>query len=184
MRSLLLLALFSTMMAVSYAHADHVYDWTQHEGSHDLYTSLKDETDLIFILYWFKNVDGNDEVTQQNQGLKDQIQKEVLANHQDIVFTEIDLTQPEALDNYNTLFGDIMQIDAAELDDGPVVAVVNNGEGAWIHGKGTIKEVSESVDIFIHEAQDRKQGGTGYVYGSDKARKDGSVRVGSSNRSY
>ena len=101
---------------------------------------------------------------------------DIIKNHPDVVFSSIDLADAEKVDKYQQVIENVMQIDTTKLDQGPVIAVVNNGEGAWIHGEGTTKEVAETVDIMIHEAQDRKMGGTGYVYGSDKARKDGSIR--------
>ena len=177
MKYILTLVLACCFMSMSFAYSDHIYNWAEHTDSHDLYTSLKDEPELIFILYWFKTKDGDDKLKKQNEDLKSQIQKGVLDSHPDIVFTEIDMTSEDSQSKYDVLFNEIMQIKAEELDEAPVVAVVNNGEGAWIHGKGTMTEVSESVDIFIHEANDRKMGGTGYVYGSDKARKDGTVSI-------
>ena len=182
MKYILAIALFLTLLSFAQAHADHVYDWSAHNGANELYQSLKDETDSIFILYWFKSAAGNEVLKKQNEDMKGQIQKDVLANHPEIIFSEIDMTEPAQAEKYKLVFNDVMQIKVDELTTGPVVAVVNNGEGAWIHGKGTVKEVAESVDIFVHEAKDRRNGGTGSVYGSDKARKDGSISVG--NTSY
>ena len=176
MKYLVIIALIA-LFSYAYARSDHVYDWTEHKDDKQLYTALKDETDLIFILYWFKE-SADEEIKKKNLEIKDKIKTDVIANHPDIVYSEIDMTDATKMDSYKTLIEQIMQIDATKLDKGPIISVVNNGEGAWIHGKGTAKEVAESVDIFIHEAKDRRVGGTGYVYGSDKARKDGSVSVG------
>ncbi len=173
MKYLLIIAL-AVLFTGTYASSDHVYDWTSHTDSKTLYTALKDEADLIFVLYWFKKDDANEDLKKRNADIKDKIEKDVISHHPDIVYSEIDLAEDGKEDAYKTIITDIMQIDTAKLDEGPIIAVVNNGEGSWIHGKGTTKEVSESVDIFIHEAKDRKMGGTGYVYGSDKARASGS----------
>mmetsp|Transcript_10711 Transcript_10711/g.12179 ORF Transcript_10711/g.12179 Transcript_10711/m.12179 type:complete len:181 (+) Transcript_10711:30-572(+) len=177
MKYLLIVAL-AIMFVSTYAKSDHVYDWASHENSKELYTALRDETDLIFVLFWFKGDDSNEDLKKQNTEIRDKIKGDVLENHPEIVFSEIDLAADGKEDAYKNILVDIMQIDTVKLDNGPIISVINNGEGAWIHGDGTGKEVSESVDIFIHEAKDRKMGGTGYVYGSDKARKDGSVKVG------
>ena len=177
MKYLLIVTLIA-ILASAYGKSDHVYDWTEHKDSKELYTALRDETDLIFVLFWKKGDDGNEDLKKQNTEIKDKLEKDILANHPEIVFSEIDLAEEGKEDAYKKVLEDVMQIDTAKLDEGPIISVVSNGEGAWIHGKGTPKEVSESVDIFIHEAKDRKMGGTGYVYGSDKARKDGGVSLG------
>ena len=177
MKYLALLLVF-TLFAAAWANSDHVYDWSDHNNAEELYTALKDETDLIFIIYWFKGDDADEELKKKNNDIRDTIKNDLLKTHPEIVFTEVDMAGEGIKDKYNMLLADVMEIDDTKLDLGPIISVVNNGEGAWIHGIGATKEVTESVDIYIHEAKDRKQGGTGYVYGSDKARRDGPVSVG------
>ena len=177
MKYLVIIALIS-LFATTYAKSDHVYDWTSHQDSKTLYTALRDETDLIFVLFWYKRDDGNEDLKKKNDEIKDKIQKDIISNHPEIVFSVINLAAEGKEEAYKNVLEDVMQIDTTKLNEGPIISVINNGEGAWIHGTGSLKEVSESVDIFIHEAKDRKMGGTGYVYGSDKARATGSVKVG------
>ena len=178
MKYILYIVAFLAIISWTRAHEDFVYDWAQHKDGEELYTSLKDETQDIFVLYWYKPVEGNDALKKKNEELRDKIKKDVLSNHPDIVYSEINMAEDGKEDKYKKLIQEIMQLKLDELEKGPIISVVNNGEGAWIHGDGTLKEVTESIDIFIHEANDRKKGGTGYVYGSDKARKDGSISVG------
>ena len=130
------------LFACTWAKSDHVYDWTDHHNSKELYTALKDETDLIFILYWFKGGDANEVLKKQNTEVRDKIQKDIVTNHDGIVFSAIDLGAAGKLQDYDEILKNIMQIDVTKLDKGPVISVINNGEGAWIHGTGTSKEVS------------------------------------------
>ena len=174
MKYLAVIVLMS-LLASAWTRSDHVYDWTDHHNSKELYGALKDETDLIFILFWFngeesnKASDPNSTLKKKNLEIKDKILSEVVRNHEDIVFSEIDLSVAGNLQAYDDILKNIMQIDVSKLAQGPIISVINNGEGAWIHGTGAGTEVAESVDIFVHEAQDRKIGGTGSVYGSQNA---------------
>ena len=182
MKSIFLILIIACFLGMSACHEDHVYNWSVHKDGNELYTSLKDEPQDIFVICIFKDVEGDDKLKKQNADLQDKITREIMPNHDNTTFTKIDLTKPEDEEKYKDLLDNVMQLKKevrdAKLPKGPIVAVVNNGEGSWIHGKGTEKEIIESIDIFIHEAEDRKKGGTGYVYGSDQARKEGGITSG------
>ena len=167
------IVVLAVMFTCAWARTDHVYSWNDHKDSKTLYTALKDEPDLIFILFWYNKDDSNADLKKANEKLRADLQKKVLDKHKNdgIQYSEIDLKAEGKAEAYKTILEDIMQIDTAKIDKGPVISVVHDGEGAWITGPATSTEVSESVDIFIHETDDKKVGGTGQVYGSDKARR-------------
>uniref|UniRef100_A0A7S3KFB8 Uncharacterized protein n=1 Tax=Euplotes crassus TaxID=5936 RepID=A0A7S3KFB8_EUPCR len=168
----LAIVVLAVMFTCAWARTDHVYSWDDHKDSKTLYTALKDEPDLIFILFWYNKDDSNEDLKKANDKLKADLQKDVLEKHKNdgIQYSEIDLKAEGKADAYKTILEDIMQIKVDKLDKGPIISVVHDGEGAWITGPATAKEVEESVDIFIHEDEDKRVGQPNPIYGSDKAR--------------
>ena len=194
------LLLLSLMLVSAYSFniaTDSRYSWEKHEDGKELETSLVDEPGLIFVVYFYKNADGKEALKKTNESLRTMLKND-LEKHDEVVFTEVDMSasNPKA-ETYNRLFKDKMGINPALLDDGPIVTVLNRGQGSWIHsnikvdpaadksktvtpGKDAHNEVLESVEIFLKEAKDRAQGGTGNVLGSSEARRSGGVSVGGS----
>ena len=52
----------------------------------------------------------------------------------------------------------------------------------WETGQDSFEQILDSIETFIAEAKDRKQGGTGNVAGSQQANRGGLVSVG--NQAY
>jgi hypothetical protein len=107
----------------------------------------------------------------------------------------------ESAKNYNSyvkLAKNDMGINLELLKNGPLVAVMNRGQGSWIHGQGkpvaddknwgagrdAFEEVLDSIEVFIQESKDRKNGGTGYVSGSPAPKRSGEIILGRETASY
>ena len=197
--SLLLLSFLFVFTLAFNTSPDTRYDWDKHEDGEELEMSLKNEPSVIFVVYCYKNADGKEALKLANDSLRTMLRND-LEKHDEVVFTEVDMSATNTkAETYNKLFGEKMGINPALLDDGPIVTVLNRGQGSWIHsnikadpaaatdktktvtpGKDAHNEVLESVEIFLKEAKDRAQGGTGSVLGSSEARRGGGVSVGGS----
>ena len=190
--SILFLAILLASTLAFNTSPDTRYDWDEHTDGEDLAISLSNEPGVIFVVLFNKQVEGNDELSEANDSLRN-ILKNDLASHDEVVYTEVDLSDDnEQLESYQKLAKDDMGIDLTLLDKGPVVAVMNRGEGSWVHGQGkvvaedkkwgpardTFEEVLDSIETFIEEARDRKQGGAGNVSGSSAARRSGEISLG------
>ncbi|CAI2380130.1 unnamed protein product [Moneuplotes crassus] len=171
---------------------DTKYDWEDHTDGEDLSVSLSNEPAIIFVVFFSKKVEGDDELSKANDSLRNMLTND-LKDHNEIIYTEVDLSDDaEQLESYQKLAKDDMGIDLTLLDKGPIVAVMNRGDGSWIHGQGKVvaddpawgpgrdsfEEVLDSVETFIDEARDRKQGGTGIVKDSRYARRQGEISLG------
>ena len=177
---------------------DTKYDWDEHSSGEDLKTTLTDEAGLIFIVFMSQQVEDDDVLSLANDALRTKIKND-LSSHNEVVYTEVDFTETDdetqqaIIDTYKTLATEDMGIDLELLKDGPIIAVMNRGEGSWIHGKGlpvtddplwyngqdSFEEVLDSIEIFIEESKDLKQGGAGSVAGSGTAARGGAVSLGS-----
>ena len=174
---------------------DTKYDWDEHSDGEDLAISLSNEPAIIFVVFFYKAVEGNDELSTANDSLRNTIKND-LSSHDEVVYTEVNMSDDnENLETYARLAQNDMGIDVALLEEGPLVAVMNRGQGSWIHGQGkpvaendnwgagkdSFNEVLDSIEIFIEESKDRKQGGTGFVSGSPSAKRSGEINVGTSS---
>ncbi len=191
----LAICLLSVLLLSTFAFntsPDTRYDWDQHTDGEDLSISLANEPGVIFVIFFSKTVEGDDDLSKANDSLKN-ILKNDLANHDEVVYTEVDLSDDTPqLESYQKLAKEDMGIDLTLLDKGPIVAVTNRGEGSWIHGQGkpvaddkkwgpardSFEEVLDSVETFIEESRDRKQGGTGNVSGSRYSKRSGEISLG------
>ena len=189
---ILLLAILLISVAAFNSSPDTRYDWDQHSDGEDLAISLSNEPGVIFVIFFSKNVEGNDDLSKANDSLRN-ILKNDLASHDEVVYTEVDLSDDnDQLESYQKLAKDDMGIDLTYLEDGPIVAVMNRGEGSWVHGQGkpvaddkawgaardSFEEVLDSIESFIEEARDRSQGGSGNVSGSRYAKRTGEITFG------
>ena len=196
--SILLLSILLLNVLTFNTSPDTRYDWDQHTDGEDLSISLANEPGVIFVVFFSKEVDGNDVLSQANDSLRN-VLKNDLINHDEVVYTEVDMSETnEQLESYTKLAQTDMGIDTALLDQGPIVAVMNRGEGAWVHGQGQVvsndkawgagrdsfEEVLDSIETFIDEAKDRKTGGTGITTTSKYAKRGGEISLGEQGPSY
>ena len=86
-----------------------------------------------------------------------------------------------------------MNINDADLVNGPIVAVMNRGEGSWIQGKGDpvfddkdwtqnqdlFEEIKDSIDIMIKNAKNQLEG-----RGGTPAPRNGGVSVNGKQYPY
>ena len=193
--ALLLLVIHTYGWATS---PDTKYDWQDHVDGEDLSISLRNEPGDIFVVFFFKNIKDNKDLGKANDALRNKIKNDLSA-HDEVVYTEVNLSDDNPKkDSYKQLAENEMGIDTKLLDQGPVVAVLNRGEGSWIHGQGkpvtdskswkdsqdSFEEILDSIEIFIAEAKDRITGGSGKVPGSKLANRGGMVSVGGQNYPY
>ena len=177
---------------------DTRYDWDAHTSGEDLSISLSNEPGVIFVVFFNKEAEGKEDLSKANDSLRN-ILKNDLASHDEVVYTEVDMSDKnEKLESYKKLAQKDMGIDITLLETGPIVAVMNRGEGSWIHGQGKIvsddkkwgpgrdsfEEVLDSIETFIQEARDRKEGGTGVVASSRSTRRAGEITLGEQGPSY
>ncbi|CAI2380255.1 unnamed protein product [Moneuplotes crassus] len=190
--AIVLLSIFLLSITAFNTSPDTKYDWEDHTDGEDLAISLSNEPAIIFAVFFFKKIDGNDDLDKANDSLRNLLTND-LKDHNEVIYTEVDLSdEAPQLESYQKLAKDDMGIDLTLLEKGPIIAVMNRGDGSWIHGQGkpvsddpawgpgrdSFEEVLDSIEIFIDEARDRKQGGTGVVRDSRYSKRSGEITLG------
>ena len=196
--SILLLSIFLLSVLAFNSSPDTRYDWDAHATGEELSISLSNEPGVIFVVFFNKEAEGKDDLSKANDSLRN-ILKNDLASHDEVTYTEVDMSEKnKELESYKKLATKDIGIDITLLETGPIVAVMNRGEGSWVHGQGKVvaddskwgaardsfEEVLDSIEIFIQEARDRKEGGTGVVASSRSTKRAGEITLGEQGPSY
>ena len=153
------------------------YDFTHHSKAHELRETLVNEPQAIFVLFFFKNYEGDEAKQAQVNDSRAALRQAVLG--QDVYHIDVDMTDPERAEEYKEVTR-LLGIPQTLIDESPVVAVAYNRAGYWIHGDSVPKETAETVQAFsrLQQQQAQKSGSTPISFGRSRHSSDGSVSVG------
>ena len=70
---------------------DTKYNWDNHANADDLFVTLANEPQVIFVIFFFKKVAGNAELLKANDSLRNLLKNE-LVGYDEVTYTEVDLT--------------------------------------------------------------------------------------------
>lgn len=74
---------------------DTKYNWDEHSDARDLYVTLSNEPEIIFVVYFFKNVEGKTDLAKANDSLKNKLMIE-LEKYDDVTIANVDMTPKPA----------------------------------------------------------------------------------------
>ena len=116
---------------------DTKYNWDNHVNADDLFVTLTNEPQVIFVVFFFKKVANNAELDKANDSLRNLLKNE-LVGYDEVTYTEVDLspdkdrcTTPQGAPpctTYTKLATERMGIDVNLLDVSPVVVVMKEGK--------------------------------------------------------
>mmetsp|Transcript_21797 Transcript_21797/g.24233 ORF Transcript_21797/g.24233 Transcript_21797/m.24233 type:complete len:172 (+) Transcript_21797:36-551(+) len=138
---------FILLLAVAYSS----FDFTHHQNGHELFTSLRDETQKIWVVFVEAHPEGNDEVRTQNKDVKAAVKN--MLTKEDVFYTELELTTDEQKEKYQD-FIDLTKLDTDLLNEGPTVVLVYDKKGNWIHGHGIPQETVDTIHAFILQKEE------------------------------
>ena len=129
------------------------FDFTHHQDGHELFVSLRDETQKIWVVFVESNPDDNDDTKKQNKDVKAAVKNKLY--NEDVYYTELDLTEDEQIEKYKE-FIDLTKLDTDLLKEGPTVVLVYDKKGYWIHGHGIPQETVDTIHAFIVQKQENE----------------------------
>ena len=145
---------YSVLLAfLLFAVAYSSFDFTHHQNGHELVVTLKDETSKIWVVFVESSPSDNDELRKNNRELKDAVKQKIY--NEDVYFTSVDLTDEESQEKYKE-FTDMVKIDLDLLKEGPIVALVFDKKGYWIHGHGIPEETVDIIHAFVEQKKEEK----------------------------
>ena len=145
---------YSLVFALLFIGATYAaFDFTHHQNGHELFVSLRDETQKIWVVFVEANDPENTEVKTQNKDVKAAVKNRLV--NEDVFYTELDLTEEDQQKKYQE-FVDLTKIDADLLKEGPTVVLVYDKKGYWIHGHGIPQETVDTIHSFIVQKEENE----------------------------
>ena len=127
------------------------FDFTHHQDGHELFVSLRDETQKIWVVFVEANPEDNDKTKSQNKDVKAAVKNKLY--NEDVYYTELELTTDEQKEKYQE-FVDLTKLDTDLLAEGPTVVLVYDKKGYWIHGSGIPQETVDTIHAFIVQKEE------------------------------
>ena len=144
--SIVFLALLA---AAAFCH----FDFTHHKNGHELSVSIKDETSKIWVVFVEGADPNNKDLAEQNKQVKSAVKNKLV--NEDVYYTEVDLTTADKQKDYAE-FTKLMDIDLNRLKRGPIVALIYNKKGLWIHGHGIPQETVDTIHSFLVQKEENE----------------------------
>ena len=127
------------------------FDFTHHQNGHELFVSLRDETQKIWVVFVEANPDADATLASQNKDVKAAVKNRLY--NEDVFYTELDLSADDQQDLYKE-FIDLTKLDTELLKEGPTVVLVYDKKGYWIHGHGIPQETVDTIHAFIVQKEE------------------------------
>ena len=126
-------------------------NWADHSTGHELFVTLYDEPDTLFVMLWFKDMLNNPRQVKVNDDSRTEVEALVKASHPGAVYTEVDMSNSNRnAYSYERLASKQLGINLSELEYGPIVIIMREGEGHQVVFKGNYQDFMETVDETIH----------------------------------
>ena len=146
------LILLIHLLALGFVFGNQAQQWAQHDSGHELLTTLIEESDTVFVVLWYKNLNRNPEVKKINTKARIEINELITKKHPGAVYTEVDMsTDNRNAYTYERLATKQLGINLAELEYGPIVVVIKNGFGQQIIFRGDYNDFFDTVHKTVHQ---------------------------------
>mmetsp|Transcript_3672 Transcript_3672/g.3410 ORF Transcript_3672/g.3410 Transcript_3672/m.3410 type:complete len:234 (-) Transcript_3672:96-797(-) len=149
MKSLALFVL--SILVLSALGQNQQGNWADHETGHDLFVSLADEPETLFVILWFKDLDNNPRQVKVNDDARRELYSLVNTSHPGAMYTEVDMSNYNRnAYTYERLATKQLGINLSELEYGPIVIAIRDSKGEQIIYKGNYQDFMHTVDQTIH----------------------------------
>ena len=131
---IVLLALF----AFSYG-----YNVLEHNNGRDILDELEGNNKNVYVLLFQAGATEGSALANRNDDYENALISRVLENYPDFWYSRVDANNRD----YEELVSEC-GIDDAELQKSPSILMIENGNGAWIHGPQTITKLEEYAPAY------------------------------------
>ncbi len=103
----------------------------------------------VYIILFYNPGTGSPDLQAKNDEYRQALKDQVLDKFPDFYYTEVDATHQE----YAGFVNNVINVNTEELKHSPSVAIIEYGQGVWIHGPETIARVANYSPAFAQKAQ-------------------------------
>ena len=127
-------------------------DWADHSTGHELFVTLSNEMDTLFVILWFKDMLNNPKQLEVNDRARRELDSLIQTSHPGAVYTEVDMSNANRnAYTYERLASKNLGVNLRELEYGPVAVIIKNGVGQQVVFKGNYQDFMDKTDSVIHE---------------------------------
>ena len=91
---------------------------------------------------------GSPNLQSKNDEYRQALKEQVLDKNPDFYYTEVDATHQE----YAGFVSNVIKLNTEELKHSPSVAIIEYGQGVWIHGPETVARIANYAPAFAQKA--------------------------------
>ena len=102
----------------------------------------------VFVIMFYNQGTGSQALQQKNDGYRQAIKTQILDKYPAFYYTEVDATHQE----YAGFVNNVIKVNTEELKHSPSVAIIEYGQGVWIHGPETVARISNYAPAFAQKA--------------------------------
>ena len=105
-------------------------------------------SDRVYIILFYNPGTGSQALQQKNDEYRQAIKSQVLDKYPQFYYTEVDATHQE----YAGFVNNVIKVNTEELKHSPSVAIIEYGQGVWIHGPETVARIANYAPAFAQKA--------------------------------
>ena len=119
------------------------YNTMTHNDGHEVLMELEEGNHNVYVIMFYAGSTEGGALANRNNDYEDALIKRVLETFDDFTYTKIDARDRD-YEDLVTAVG----VSTSELQKSPSVLIMENGNGAWIHGPETISKISEYAPAY------------------------------------
>ena len=140
------LALF---IIVALAASAFGFTTVDHNNGHDILREVEAGNHNVYVIMFYAEAAEGSGLANRNKDYEDALNSQVLDNFGSFFYTKVDARNQD----YQDLVDEV-GITVSELQKSPSVLIMENGNGAWIHGPETIAKIAEYAPAYNKRSSD------------------------------
>lgn len=102
----------------------------------------------VYIILFYNPGTGSPALQAKNDEYRQAVKTQVIDKFPQFYYTEVDATHQE----YAGFVNNVIKVNTEELKHSPSVAIVEYGQGVWIHGPETVARIANYAPAFAQKA--------------------------------
>ena len=107
------------------------------------------DANRVYVILFYNPGTGSQALQAKNDEYRQAIKTQILDKFPEFYYTEVDATHQE----YAGFVNNVIKVNTEELKHSPSVAIIEYGQGVWIHGPETVARIANYAPAFADKAK-------------------------------
>ena len=115
----------------------------EHSNGHDILRELEGNNNNVYIIFFYAAATDGSTLGNLNEDYEKALTSRVLDEYPEFYYAKVDANNKD--------YSEVVKqcgIDVDELQKSPSILIMENGNGAWIHGPQTISKIEEYAPAY------------------------------------